>query len=136
PVRERSGGGGQGRRSGEGEGRQDRRAAKAHRIVDQTGLGSSRGCAPPAGKRLCCDAAKIGRQREKAAARSEAQGTRTVQQPDCRRLERPEEGVSMRAIATDQAPKAIGPYSQAIEASGRMIFCSGQIALDPASGEL
>jgi 2-iminobutanoate/2-iminopropanoate deaminase len=42
----------------------------------------------------------------------------------------------MRAIATEKAPKAIGPYSQAIEASGKMIFCSGQIPLDPASGDM
>jgi 2-iminobutanoate/2-iminopropanoate deaminase len=33
-------------------------------------------------------------------------------------------------IATDQAPKAIGPYSQAIRAGG-MIFTSGQVAIDP-----
>ena len=38
-------------------------------------------------------------------------------------------------IATEDAPKAIGPYSQAI-ALGDLIFCSGQVALDPASGEL
>jgi 2-iminobutanoate/2-iminopropanoate deaminase len=38
-------------------------------------------------------------------------------------------------IATQDAPKAIGPYSQAI-ALGDLIFCSGQVALDPASGEL
>lgn len=38
-------------------------------------------------------------------------------------------------IATNEAPAAIGPYSQAI-VSGDLIFCSGQIALDPASGEL
>lgn len=36
-------------------------------------------------------------------------------------------------IATDQAPAAIGPYSQAITAAG-LVFCSGQIPLDPASG--
>ena len=42
-----------------------------------------------------------------------------------------------RSIQTPDAPKAIGPYSQAIEATpGRMIFCSGQIPLDPASGEV
>ena len=35
-------------------------------------------------------------------------------------------------ISTDQAPKAIGPYSQAIRAQG-LIFTSGQIALDPAT---
>lgn len=37
-------------------------------------------------------------------------------------------------ISTDKAPGAIGPYSQAIKA-GNMIFCSGQIPLDPATGE-
>jgi 2-iminobutanoate/2-iminopropanoate deaminase len=39
-----------------------------------------------------------------------------------------------RVIATDSAPKAIGPYSQAVVA-GDLVFCSGQIALDPATGE-
>lgn len=38
-------------------------------------------------------------------------------------------------IATEKAPGAIGPYSQAIRA-GNLVFCSGQIALDPATGEL
>lgn len=38
-------------------------------------------------------------------------------------------------IHTDGAPGAIGPYSQAI-AAGNLLFCSGQIALDPASGQL
>jgi 2-iminobutanoate/2-iminopropanoate deaminase len=36
-------------------------------------------------------------------------------------------------ITTDKAPGAIGPYSQAIKANG-MIFCSGQIPIDPATG--
>ena len=41
------------------------------------------------------------------------------------------------AVQTDQAPAAIGPYSQAIKAeSGRLVFCSGQIPLDPQSGEV
>lgn len=40
-----------------------------------------------------------------------------------------------RSIATDGAPKAIGPYSQAIR-SGDLIFLSGQIPLDPKTGEL
>ena len=40
----------------------------------------------------------------------------------------------LRIIATDRAPKAIGPYSQAI-AAGELIFCAGQVALDPASGD-
>ncbi|HXF42546.1 MAG TPA: RidA family protein [Pyrinomonadaceae bacterium] len=38
------------------------------------------------------------------------------------------------SIFTDQAPSAIGPYSQAIR-SGNMIFCSGQIPIDPETGE-
>lgn len=38
-------------------------------------------------------------------------------------------------IATDQAPRAIGPYSQAVVAGG-LLFCSGQIPLDPESGVL
>jgi 2-iminobutanoate/2-iminopropanoate deaminase len=42
-----------------------------------------------------------------------------------------------RAIQTASAPKAIGPYSQAIEARGaRTLWLSGQVALDPATGEL
>jgi 2-iminobutanoate/2-iminopropanoate deaminase len=40
-----------------------------------------------------------------------------------------------RAIATSAAPAAIGPYSQAIQA-GDFLFLSGQIALDPATGQL
>jgi len=39
-------------------------------------------------------------------------------------------------VTTDQAPKAIGPYSQAIGGQGKLLFCSGQIPLDPGSGEL
>ena len=39
------------------------------------------------------------------------------------------------AIFTDQAPRAIGPYSQAIRV-GNTVYLSGQIALDPKSGEL
>lgn len=38
-------------------------------------------------------------------------------------------------IKTEYAPKALGPYSQGIEANG-FIFVSGQIALDPTTGEL
>lgn len=40
-----------------------------------------------------------------------------------------------RIIATDLAPKAIGPYSQGVKAGG-FIFFSGQIPLDPATGEI
>ena len=38
-------------------------------------------------------------------------------------------------IATKNAPAAIGPYSQALQA-GPWVFCSGQIGLDPATGEM
>ena len=39
----------------------------------------------------------------------------------------------MKQISTDKAPAAIGPYSQAIK-SGNMLFCSGQIPVDPETG--
>ncbi len=39
----------------------------------------------------------------------------------------------MKQIATDKAPGAIGPYSQAIEASG-FVYASGQLPIDPATG--
>ena len=41
----------------------------------------------------------------------------------------------MKTISTDQAPAAIGPYSQAIMAHG-FLFTAGQIALDPKSGQI
>ena len=40
-----------------------------------------------------------------------------------------------QVIETDSAPKAIGPYSQAIKLD-RLVFCSGQVGLDPATGAL
>jgi len=40
----------------------------------------------------------------------------------------------MKAIHTDKAPKAIGPYSQAIEAGG-LVFLSGQLPVNPSTGE-
>ena len=40
-----------------------------------------------------------------------------------------------QAVATDSAPKAIGPYSQAIRA-GSLIFVSGQVPIDPANGQI
>jgi 2-iminobutanoate/2-iminopropanoate deaminase len=39
------------------------------------------------------------------------------------------------SVHTDRAPGAIGPYSQAVSVDG-WVFCSGQIPMDPASGEL
>lgn len=41
-----------------------------------------------------------------------------------------------QTVGTDQAPAAIGPYSQAIKASGTLLFTSGQIPLEPATGEM
>lgn len=43
--------------------------------------------------------------------------------------------MAIEAIASDRAPAAIGPYSQAVRAGG-FLFCSGQIPLDPQTGEL
>ncbi|MGH7781684.1 MAG: RidA family protein [Candidatus Binataceae bacterium] len=40
-----------------------------------------------------------------------------------------------RALETRNAPAAIGPYSQAVE-NGRLVFCSGQIGLDPHTGAI
>ena len=41
----------------------------------------------------------------------------------------------MKKIATDKAPSAIGPYSQAM-VQGELVFTSGQIAIDPAVGDI
>ncbi|HSN90335.1 MAG TPA: RidA family protein [Anaeromyxobacteraceae bacterium] len=42
-----------------------------------------------------------------------------------------------KPISTPEAPQAIGPYSQGVIASGsRLLFLSGQIALDPATGQM
>jgi 2-iminobutanoate/2-iminopropanoate deaminase len=43
--------------------------------------------------------------------------------------------IRREAVSTERAPQAIGPYSQAIRA-GQLLFCSGQIPLDPATGQL
>jgi 2-iminobutanoate/2-iminopropanoate deaminase len=43
--------------------------------------------------------------------------------------------VSVRIVHTEKAPAAIGPYSQAI-AAGNFLFTAGQIALDPATGQI
>lgn len=43
--------------------------------------------------------------------------------------------MTRHAVSTTGAPAAIGPYSQGIAAGG-LVFCSGQVGLDPANGEL
>lgn len=43
--------------------------------------------------------------------------------------------MTKQTISTENAPEAVGPYSQAVVANG-FVFCSGQIPLDPNSGEL
>jgi 2-iminobutanoate/2-iminopropanoate deaminase len=48
---------------------------------------------------------------------------------------RPEDSpVGKKIVSSDQAPKAIGPYSQAVD-TGDLVFLSGQIPLDPAGGQ-
>jgi 2-iminobutanoate/2-iminopropanoate deaminase len=45
--------------------------------------------------------------------------------------------MSRQVVSTPAAPKAIGPYSQAITAAGsRTVYCSGQIPIDPQTGDL
>lgn len=43
--------------------------------------------------------------------------------------------MSKQAVSTEQAPKALGPYSQAVRA-GNFLFLSGQIPLDPTTGQI
>lgn len=44
--------------------------------------------------------------------------------------------MSKRIIATEKAPKALGPYSQGVAAKGEMVFVSGQIPIDPLTNTL
>src|SRR5436305_13056481 len=48
---------------------------------------------------------------------------------------RPERSARVEIVQTENAPKAIGPYAQAIK-SGEYVFTAGQIPLDPATGKL
>ena len=41
----------------------------------------------------------------------------------------------MEIMHTDKAPAAVGPYSQAVK-TGNLLFCSGQIGLNPSTGEM
>ena len=43
--------------------------------------------------------------------------------------------MTRKVVVTEQAPKAIGPYSTAIQTDG-MVFCSGQLGIDPATGNI
>jgi 2-iminobutanoate/2-iminopropanoate deaminase len=43
--------------------------------------------------------------------------------------------MTRQAVSTSSAPAAVGPYSQGI-ASGDLVFCSGQLGLDPSTGEM
>jgi 2-iminobutanoate/2-iminopropanoate deaminase len=43
--------------------------------------------------------------------------------------------MTRRAVSTTAAPSAVGPYSQAV-ATDDLVFCSGQVGIDPATGEL
>lgn len=44
--------------------------------------------------------------------------------------------MTRNVIRTDNAPAPVGPYNQAIAASGQMVFVAGQISLDPNTGEI
>ena len=44
--------------------------------------------------------------------------------------------MSKKVLYTNNAPEPLGPYSQAIAATGELVFLAGQIALDPNSGEI
>ena len=44
--------------------------------------------------------------------------------------------MSKKILATEKAPAALGPYSQGVAASGEMIFVSGQIPINPATGNV
>ena len=44
--------------------------------------------------------------------------------------------MSRKIIQTNQAPAPVGPYNQAIAATGQMVFVAGQIPLDPATGAI
>ena len=44
--------------------------------------------------------------------------------------------MTRKVIRTDSAPTPVGPYNQAIAASGQLVFAAGQIPLDPSTGEI
>src|SRR5437868_14441648 len=69
--------------------------------------------------------------------RSSARFLSWLRRPETRRRPRYHAAMVLEPIATAEAPRAIGPYSQAVAARGqRLVFCSGQIPIDPRTGEL
>ncbi len=62
-------------------------------------------------------------------------GYQTCVEPDDRKTTATPGGSMKKTIQTDKAPKAIGPYSQAVS-FGNLIFTSGQIAIHPATGKI
>lgn len=44
--------------------------------------------------------------------------------------------MALQRITTDQAPNPIGPYSQAILVDGKFLYTAGQVAIDPATGQV
>lgn len=73
--------------------------------------------------------------RNKIRNQEPEQRTGTKNQHIKEQKERKEEKIMARKISTDKAPAAIGPYSQGIVAGG-LLFASGQIAINPATGEI
>ena len=75
-----------------------------------------------------------------AAEISEHAGQQAAQGADDRfknelNYSKKEENIMLQKISTDKAPAAIGPYSQGI-VLGNIFFASGQIPIDPATGEI
>ncbi len=60
----------------------------------------------------------------------------SLQRVDLPSIDLPSIGMTHTVIYTDQAPNPVGPYSQAIAASGQLVFVAGQIPLNPTTGEL
>lgn len=48
----------------------------------------------------------------------------------------PEHAMAHQIIRTDQAPAPVGPYNQAVKASGQLVFVAGQVPLDPQTGAI
>ncbi len=66
----------------------------------------------------------------KSRARLRGRGSHIVRETFAARI-----GPMKKIISTNEAPAAVGPYSQAVRA-GSMVFCAGQIPLDPKSGQI